>query len=374
MYGHVRVRLGTNGFRAADGNPTRYWVARWTAAGRERARNIGYKLAPAARRSEQIGSRKAKRLAKRLEVELNANPGRAALIGTAALGPYADAYLTSRRADCAATTVVLMRSVLRRFRAYVGDTRRLDHVTRTEARAWVQSMTDEGLAPATARKHAMIVSGLYRRACEDGLCESNPFFRIGGRRSDAAAWRYVPVDELERVLAHCTNGRAAMVLRLCRLAALRLSEAVGARWDSIDWQQRMLTVTGKGGKLRAVPLCPEILAAVRQMPRTFDHADTICGTSPGRKGELFYLDRWCAAAGVRPWAKVTHDLRKSCLTDWADRFPIHVVKRWAGHSSIATTEKFYLAVPDAHARNLSGLSERDSTGPGILEGGKTLCR
>jgi integrase len=39
-----------------------------------------------------------------------------------------------------------------------------------------------------------------------------------------------------------------------------------------------------------------------------------------------------------------HDQRRSAITNWAQRLPIQVVQALAGHSNIATTRKYYLAV------------------------------
>jgi len=39
-----------------------------------------------------------------------------------------------------------------------------------------------------------------------------------------------------------------------------------------------------------------------------------------------------------------HGLRRSCITNWASRLPIHVVQRLAGHSDMATAERYYLSV------------------------------
>jgi integrase len=47
-------------------------------------------------------------------------------------------------------------------------------------------------------------------------------------------------------------------------------------------------------------------------------------------------------AGVGPYT--IHDLRRSCITNWARRLPIHVVQKLAGHSDIQTTETYYLSV------------------------------
>jgi len=40
-----------------------------------------------------------------------------------------------------------------------------------------------------------------------------------------------------------------------------------------------------------------------------------------------------------------HDLRRTCLTNLANRgFPMHQLKAYAGHSSITTTAKYYVSV------------------------------
>ncbi|MCX5635923.1 MAG: tyrosine-type recombinase/integrase, partial [Planctomycetota bacterium] len=39
-----------------------------------------------------------------------------------------------------------------------------------------------------------------------------------------------------------------------------------------------------------------------------------------------------------------HDLRRSAITNWAQKLPIQVVQTLAGHADIKTTRKYYLAV------------------------------
>jgi integrase len=41
-----------------------------------------------------------------------------------------------------------------------------------------------------------------------------------------------------------------------------------------------------------------------------------------------------------------HDLRRSCITNWAKRLPVHVVRKLAGHSEIKTTQQYYLSVQE----------------------------
>ena len=77
----------------------------------------------------------------------------------------------------------------------------------------------------------------------------------------------------------------------------------------------------------------------------------------------------CRRAGVGPYT--VHDLRRSCITNWAKHLPIHVVQQLAGHSDIKTTQQFYLSVqPDdlskAQAQQealLTGIPTADLTDP-----------
>jgi len=50
----------------------------------------------------------------------------------------------------------------------------------------------------------------------------------------------------------------------------------------------------------------------------------------------------CRGAGVDPYT--IHDMRRSCITNWAKQLPIHVARELAGHSNIKTTQQFYLSV------------------------------
>jgi integrase len=72
-------------------------------------------------------------------------------------------------------------------------------------------------------------------------------------------------------------------------------------------------------------------------------------------------------AKVEQYKKPLHSLRKSCITDWAGKFPMYVAQRWAGHSEIRTTAKYYSQVRDddyekaAEMQLLAGESTQKST-------------
>ena len=84
----------------------------------------------------------------------------------------------------------------------------------------------------------------------------------------------------------------------------------------------------------------------------------------------------CCRAGVESYT--IHDLRRSCITNWAKQLPIHVVQQLAGHSDIQTTQQFYLSVqPEDIAKAqaiqesvLRNIREADPTDPKLTHSGQ----
>jgi integrase len=65
----------------------------------------------------------------------------------------------------------------------------------------------------------------------------------------------------------------------------------------------------------------------------------------------------CKKAGVRQYE--IHDLRPSCITNWArNGAAMHVVRELAGHADLATTQEYYLSVQRAELDAASRLQEQ----------------
>lgn len=54
------------------------------------------------------------------------------------------------------------------------------------------------------------------------------------------------------------------------------------------------------------------------------------------------LKAFCHRSNVKEFS--LHDLRRSCITNWAEKLPIQAVQELAGHSKMETTRKYYLSV------------------------------
>ncbi len=194
---------------------------------------------------------------------------------------------------------------------------------------------------------------IFARALDDDLLPFNPFDRIAGSAPPPKDWHYVGQDEFEKLFG-IAPPKWRLLLALTRLAALRRGEALNLRWENIDWTSKRLTVISndewavKDRDTRVVPIIPELykllldaFQAADEGQRTVIPPKSIIMKNISRDFTIL-----CRRAGVHRYGKPLHTLRKSCLTDWAKRFPTHVIKEWAGHSSIETTDKFYLKVSE----------------------------
>ena len=149
------------------------------------------------------------------------------------------------------------------------------------------------------------------------------------------------------------NMNWRLLLSLCRLAGMRRGEALNLTWSDINWEGNNIRIIAKkewqpkDKNSRNVPLCPELQKLL---------LDAYNQAQPGQKRiieGIVTVNLWrdfnvlLQRAGVSEYPKPFHTLRKSCITDWAASYPAHVVKEWAGHSSLDTTDRYYLQVPES---------------------------
>ncbi len=352
------VSLSKKPVRSPSGKRYTYWVLRWYCTdGRRPSLTLG--------RVDQLSKRQAEKLRRDKESELLSKPGRRDAARAPELEVFLDQYLTSRLSELAEGTLALHRHTKRCLVAYFGAYRRLDSVTRLDARGFKTALANGELvevmrknrtpSPATVDQHIRHARTMFNHALADDLILFNPFDRLASTKHVPGDWHYVAMDEFAKLYAAAGSPAWRLLLVLARFAALRRGEALHLRWNDVDWQASRLRVVSHGKwkvkdkDSRIVPICPELHAILLT---SFD------GAQEGQRyvippGSLNVKNLWrdfgvvAKRAEVERYAKPIHTLRKSCLTDWAGKYPMHVVKAWAGHSDVRTTDEFYLQVPDS---------------------------
>jgi len=352
----MKVTLNRQTTTGKNGRRYAYWVLRWRDAGGKRRSQL---VGP----TTKLSKRQADKARRAKETELALNPGRLTAGKTPTLGEYVDAYLRARRSELAPGTLAIHETTSRYLLAHFGEGRRLDAIGRADARGFKTALAGNELArvqqhgkkrdlsAATVHMHLRNARTIFEQATRDDLIPFNPFHRLAGAAPPPKEWHYIGMDEFA-TLVEWAPRRFRELLALTRLAGLRRGEALHLRWGDIDWERGRLTVIASGDwrpkdrEPRTVPVCAllaDVLSAA--FSRADDGAEYVI--TPGTVNVSSVsrdFTALCRRAGVKRYGKPLHTLRKSCLTDWARAFPMHVVSAWAGHASITTTQEFYLQV------------------------------
>ena len=233
--------------------------------------------------------------------------------------------------------------------------------------AYLTQIAEAGLAPASRARRLSAIRQLFKFLHAEGALAENPASRLSGPKQARQLPRTLSVAEVDRLLAaarrRCgqTSGRErVMALRLhCLIEMLyatgmRVSELVALPRAALDGDPRMLTIRGKGGRERLVPLNPsartaldaylaighEVATDVAPMLRTrWLFPSRSAEGHVTRQGFALELKELAAEAGLDPSGVSPHVLRHAFASHLLDRgADLRAVQQLLGHADISTTQ------------------------------------
>jgi integrase/recombinase XerC len=234
-------------------------------------------------------------------------------------------------------------------------------LTQADIRRWVYGLNGAKKPASVAR----MISGL-RQFCR--FLVRNHYLEIDPTRSVSMPkiGKHIPVflsvDEVFSLLEAPRNSdrfylRDVAILELLYSSGMRVSEISKCDIDTLDFQQGMVTVVGKGRKERLIPVGSQALDAVKnylplrqslieaKLKRGKPHHDEpLFLNSRGGRLTSRSIERMVAACGVRagiPVPVTPHALRHSFATHLLEMgADLRVVQELLGHASLSTTQKY----------------------------------
>jgi len=165
---------------------------------------------------------------------------------------------------------------------------------------------------------------------------------------------YLEKMELERLLFYIqgpkVNIRDRAIVMVLLYTGARVSELCSITIKHIDFLTNHIRIAGKGGKLREVPMKPEVVEAVKQylterIKNKYSDSEYLFLGQRGtlqRDGVNTLLESLAKKAHLDIRLK-PHTFRHTFCTKLVKRgVPITTVSKLAGHSSIETTARFYV--------------------------------
>ena len=234
----------------------------------------------------------------------------------------------------------------------------LESVTPPVIEAWQASMTQ---AASTRTKALVLMHGIFQRARKVWSLPTNPVADVEkpplSRSGDLQV--FSPEEVWALVRAAASEQDAALFLTAA-FTGLRMGELLALRWRDVDFAGSSVRVRAsdyaghltkaKSGKVRAVPLAPDVASALAQLGRRENWVGDDDLVFAGEAGS--YLDgsalrrRYKAAldaAGLRPLR--FHDLRHTFGTRMIAKADIRRVQEWMGHADIQTTMRYLHFAP-----------------------------
>jgi len=286
------------------------------------------------------------------------------VVADVALPSWAGDYLawlaTQRRA--ASLTLESYRRDLLRLAELAGD-RAPQTLEATDIRRFVARLHGQGLSGRSIARTLSAWRGLYRWLIRNQGARANPVESIRPPKSPTMLPKALSQDQAKALLdAEPEEGGATLEIRDCAMfelfysSGLRLGELSGLELDSgsrngwVDFAEGMVTVLGKRGRVRTVPVGEPALAALRkwmdtraQLPVVGDERALFI-TRNGRRMSAGAirgrLRRWVQASGlgvhVHPHM-FRHSFASHLLQASGD---LRAVQELLGHASIRSTQVY----------------------------------
>lgn len=239
----------------------------------------------------------------------------------------------------------------------------------------VYLLETRGMHPRTVNLHLSVLSGFCRFLLRNGIIKSNPAKAVTRPRTERRLPDFYRKEAMDRYLNETRYyaGEESLYIspdrkqtrnlyekRLARaiistlyVTGIRRSELISLKVRDIDFSRRTMNVTGKGDKMREIPLIPSLLKEISLYLRSVGMmvSDDRTPEAPlfvtfrGRALYPEYVDRTVrrelsGISGITG-RKSPHVLRHTIATELLDRgADLNAIKELLGHSSLAATQVY----------------------------------
>lgn len=244
--------------------------------------------------------------------------------------------------------------------------RSIESITAKEVDAWRRTL--DGLSNRSKNKLLIQLHGIFRRAQSVYDLETNPLARVEKHplRSTGDIEVFSP-EEVWALVRAASSAQDGAVFLTAAFTGLRMGELLALRWRDVDFAGSIIRVrsnfaggqltTPKSGKVRSVPMAPDVASAVATLGQRNDYIGdddlVFAGPSGSYMSDAALRVRYKAAlkrADLRPLR--FHDLRHTFGTRMIAKADIRRVQEWMGHADIQTTMKYLHYAPHAEDARL----------------------
>ena len=226
-------------------------------------------------------------------------------------------------------------------------------VNEHELRTFVNSERRRGLSPRSIQRVLSTSRSFFEYLLVEGIIKLSPAQNINSPKSAQLLPKAMDADLVQRLLDFKPNGlievRDKAMAELLYSSGLRLSEVCTLDVQDLELKERVCRVTGKGNKMRVVPVGKKAIQAIRDW---LIHRKELKNSKSSSSEAMFLnnkgkrisarsiqlrLEKLCAQRGlpgINPHM-LRHSFASHVLESSGD---LRAVQEMLGHADIATTQ------------------------------------
>jgi integrase/recombinase XerD len=236
----------------------------------------------------------------------------------------------------------------------------LEAAASDDVQAYLGYLASEGQASSSRARRLSAIKQFYRFLLAEDVIADDPTSGLQGPKKQRALPKVLSIAEVDRLLAtsqkQCDGQEGHALFRALRFHCLlellyatgmRVSELVGLPRSVLRGDARLLTIKGKGGRERMVPLnatARVALDAFLSVSSRFDNSEWLFPSKSAlghvtRQGFAQDLKETAIAADIAAERVSPHVLRHAFASHLLDRgADLRAVQQLLGHADISTTE------------------------------------
>lgn len=276
------------------------------------------------------------------------------------LSGWIDTYLDHLRVEraLAKNTLEAYARDLNELARFAGDDAKPKDVDETSIPRLLAQGLKKGKSARSSSRQLSALRGFFKFLVKERAIEKDPTQQVDRPKLGRRLPRAYSFEEIDRLLSMPNTATArgllhGAMMQLMYASGLRVSELCNLARGDLDLERGVVSVLGKGGKRRLVPVGEVALAHLERYleirPQTNDAVLFVSprGGAMTRQGFWKLLKRYARAAGIQgPLSphKLRHSFATHLLRGGAD---LRAVQAMLGHADLGTTE-IYTRVAQDH--------------------------
>jgi len=255
-------------------------------------------------------------------------------------------------------------SNFKRFLIPFFEDKRIKDITHIDIDAFIDSQLKRDITKKTIHHYVTDLNALLNWALKQEIIDVNPMMKVVRKRirPERIIKKGFTLQQIKLCEA-CLDGEELYFFRFLLFTGARLTEALSACWEDVDYEKREIILRGTKteGSLRTIEICNSLYDALKGLetyrmdsPYIFHHSD---GRRILRRDKLFMKIE--KETGIKITAKDLRDVFASTITMGSENnLPdIKTVSELLGHTNIVTTQKYLFSLKQNKMKAMSVLDD-----------------